>query len=400
MEIRPYLKAVLVFLCAASCAGGASANELDFKLEKTARKIAEAAVARDLSTSTLAVFPFQADERLSKERVNFAIGEILTKELLKQGTFRFTERSQLEEVLKEQKLALSGAVDSKTAAGIGKLAGARLLVLGNVIRLGNSYQITAKLADSETGELITSEIMEVPVKTFEEDAGNYLTLVPETQTIGVFVAMKYGVAKAHSSPAFDCGTLCLEPKNPSGPAVGLPGIGLRYWISRNYMLELSFVKLHMRSSMEIFDGQTALVNLNNDSGLPHVEMNGEVLDMIINRTVKLTDNLKGYGGIGFSRINLGSNASSSNWGSAGGGANFGISFLSSKNTLLTPLIRAGAEWRPQQRLGFGIFSGYNIVNKRITQKAYLQCSGATTQRKMWQADLPRYFLESTLSMYF
>ena len=62
---------------------------------------------------------------------------------------------------------LAGAVDSRTAAQIGKLAGAKLLVLRNVIQLGNSSQLTSKLVDAETGEMITSEITEVPVKTFD-----------------------------------------------------------------------------------------------------------------------------------------------------------------------------------------------------------------------------------------
>ncbi len=52
--------------------------------------------------------------------------------LVKTGQFRVIERQELESILKEQGLSLSGAVDDKTAVEAGKLLGCQLVVLGAI----------------------------------------------------------------------------------------------------------------------------------------------------------------------------------------------------------------------------------------------------------------------------
>jgi hypothetical protein len=56
----------------------------------------------------------------------------LVEGLVQSGKFRVMERKDLDSVLSEQSLSLSGAVDEKTAVQVGKLLGCQLVVLGAV----------------------------------------------------------------------------------------------------------------------------------------------------------------------------------------------------------------------------------------------------------------------------
>jgi hypothetical protein len=89
--------------------------------------------------------------------------------------------------------------------------------------VGNSYQITSKLVNSETGEIIASEINEVPVKVFDEDAERYLVLVPEYQAIGIYLVGGYAPATVKKLIPVTVSGYKLTPANPSaffGPSRG------------------------------------------------------------------------------------------------------------------------------------------------------------------------------------
>ncbi len=65
-----------------------------------------------------------------------AAADSVTHELVNSGRFRVIERSRLDEVLREQDLGDSGRIDPSTAAGIGKVLGVQLVVLGSVTEFG------------------------------------------------------------------------------------------------------------------------------------------------------------------------------------------------------------------------------------------------------------------------
>jgi hypothetical protein len=59
-------------------------------------------------------------------------------------------------VLDEQKLGKSGKLDGNTAARIGKLLGARYLVLGSYFDAMGAFRVDARLVKVETGEIVKS----------------------------------------------------------------------------------------------------------------------------------------------------------------------------------------------------------------------------------------------------
>ncbi len=80
----------------------------------------------------IAVIKIANDSPYGAERLGPAIADWLVQDLVQSGKFRVMERKDLDKVLAEQSLSLSGAVDAKTAVQVGKLLGCQLVVLGAV----------------------------------------------------------------------------------------------------------------------------------------------------------------------------------------------------------------------------------------------------------------------------
>lgn len=393
-----YLKLLAVWLL--SLPAAAVAGELDSRLAAAAGKLASAAEARDLMPSTLAIFPFQADKKLTDKKVNFAVSEILTKSFLKLGKFTVVERAQLEEVMKEQKLGLSGAVDSGTAADIGKLAGARLLVLGNVIQMGKSYQLTAKLVDAQTGEMVASEITELPVKTFDEDADRYLVLVPDTQSVGVFLNLGYGFASTSKLGPQSFETLTLTPTNAE-LSQGLFGFGVRYWPRPRWMVQLDYSSVASSFGSGTENLYTTDSAVTGPAGKFKTGYAGMLLRASLDRSSKISGPLTWHNGAGVAFYALDSLGMDKQDQSV-----YGV-YTVRMNTdfqgdFVTPFLRTGVEWRPQARFGWSLFANLNLLARNFTQSVYVTKSGSDTRHELelWKTTVPRLYIDTSVALYF
>lgn len=104
----------------------------------------------------LAVLPFQTTG-LGNEMGEINVVEQMMTTFYNLNRFKLFERSQLESILEEQKLGMSGVLDASTAAEIGKGIGVDAIVLGSVTRAGRNVAIDARLIDTETAEIITAQ---------------------------------------------------------------------------------------------------------------------------------------------------------------------------------------------------------------------------------------------------
>lgn len=85
------------------------------------------------------------------------VTDALIDELMKTSSVRVLERSQMESILKEQGFQQSGACDgSECAVQIGKLLSIDRIVVGSLGRLGNSYTLSTRIVNVETGEITAS----------------------------------------------------------------------------------------------------------------------------------------------------------------------------------------------------------------------------------------------------
>lgn len=80
----------------------------------------------------IAVIKIENKSPYGSNQIGPALEDWLVEGLVQSGKFRVMERKDLESVLTEQGLSLSGAVDEKTAVQAGKLLGCQLVVLGAV----------------------------------------------------------------------------------------------------------------------------------------------------------------------------------------------------------------------------------------------------------------------------
>lgn len=82
-----------------------------------------------------------------------AVSTMLTTELSDRGEMRVVERQRLQDLLTEQRLALSGRVDESTAIEVGKMLGAQFVIHGSVTSIGPQTRIDMRAVNVETGEI-------------------------------------------------------------------------------------------------------------------------------------------------------------------------------------------------------------------------------------------------------
>lgn len=110
--------------------------------------------------------------------VGQGMADMLTTALVKSGKYTVIERQNLEKILKEQKLGVSGLVTQETAVEAGKLLGVDIAVIGAVTEFGHkkgdvggrvkgiglgvksqsaTVGIDVRLIDTATGEILAAE---------------------------------------------------------------------------------------------------------------------------------------------------------------------------------------------------------------------------------------------------
>ena len=91
------------------------------------------------------------------EEVAKYVQEDVTTALVNSGQFNVVERSKLQSVLDEFKLAQTGLIDPTGAKQIGKLLGADLILTGTLAATGDEWNVNLRLLNTETG-LITAAL--------------------------------------------------------------------------------------------------------------------------------------------------------------------------------------------------------------------------------------------------
>ena len=136
-------------------------------------------IAQAKKKERMAIMPF-AESGSKIDGAGAAAADVLTEVLVKNKRFSLVEREQLDAVIKEQKLGMTGLIDDATAAQVGRLLGVKYMIFGNVNdasakkvkrtarrkdKKGNvvtrpyweiqcNALVTARVIDIETGEIL------------------------------------------------------------------------------------------------------------------------------------------------------------------------------------------------------------------------------------------------------
>ena len=115
---------------------------------------------------TVAVFDFESKDEAVRD-LGPKVAALLNANLSADPQIITVERAELEKVLGEQELGLSGTVSPDTAAKVGHLTGAKVLVTGRVFKADKELILVAKIIGTETsrvyGELVKGTAAAAPI---------------------------------------------------------------------------------------------------------------------------------------------------------------------------------------------------------------------------------------------
>jgi TolB-like protein len=110
-------------------------------------------VSKTINMPYIAVFTFEnADSENGQKDLGKTFSEMLTTALIQTNRFQVLERSQLDKILEEQALGLTGAIDDETAVDVGELIGIDAVVVGSSRYLDDQIEIDARMVDAQSGK--------------------------------------------------------------------------------------------------------------------------------------------------------------------------------------------------------------------------------------------------------
>lgn len=119
---------------------------------------------------TVAILDFEGSDPKSKA-LGPQIGSLLTGYLSADPRLITVEREVLDKLLSEQELGLSGAMTAATAAKVGRLTGAKVIVTGRVFAIDRELVMVAKIISTETsrvfGETVRINANDSPIDASE-----------------------------------------------------------------------------------------------------------------------------------------------------------------------------------------------------------------------------------------
>ena len=106
---------------------------------------------------TAAVLDFQTSGESLRDK-GAEVAALLGADLTSSENIFLVERAELVKILSEQELGLSGNVTPQSAAAVGQLTGAKVLISGRVFRAGDNNLIVAKVMSAETGRVYAETV--------------------------------------------------------------------------------------------------------------------------------------------------------------------------------------------------------------------------------------------------
>ena len=135
--------------------GPAPSAAMSMPATNAAADVTQAEPQTPASVAVLDFSNLQRDPQFSGFQTGIA--DAFTASFAASKRFRVVERTQLEKVMSELRLNRSEAVDARTAQQVGRLIGARYLVLGSFQVFQGDIMINARLLRTETGEVIGAD---------------------------------------------------------------------------------------------------------------------------------------------------------------------------------------------------------------------------------------------------
>ena len=112
---------------------------------------------------TVAILPFDTNAKLDMDDLGQEFPLLLNAYMSQSDKLAFVERGQVDSALDELAIGISGTVDPASAAQIGYLTGAQVLVTGRIFPVQKDLFIVAKIIGVETGR-VYGETAKIPLR--------------------------------------------------------------------------------------------------------------------------------------------------------------------------------------------------------------------------------------------
>src|SRR5436189_2078822 len=116
---------------------------------------------------TVAIFGFESKDEAVRD-LGPKVAALLNANLSAEPQIITVERAELEKVLGEQELGLSGTVSPDTAAKVGHLTGAKILVTGRVFKADKETIVVAKIIGTETSRVYGEIVKGAPASSITD----------------------------------------------------------------------------------------------------------------------------------------------------------------------------------------------------------------------------------------
>ena len=349
-----------------SFVGNASAGPASAKLSSLADFLIKGYLQKPgAAKATVAIFKFNCEKKLEERRIGFAVSELMSHRFVADGTFTVVERGEIGRLLQEQRLQASGAVDNDAAVRLGMLAGAGVVLLGNVQKVGGEYQVNARLVSVETGEVLVSGYAELDEQVFETDAYGYMGSAAQAHPVGLYFLYNYRRSANSMSRSARSGGGANYDYNPHAFAVGIPGIGLRYTPFSKVQVDFAFIT----------------------TGKGGVKTTKQAVTGSYSETSEITTEIYGYRGI---LSYLGSVSPRVRYAVGGGVTKYSLN--SDRDSYVAPLLHGRIEYLMQGRIGLSLAANYDL-----NQKTFL---GVPLFSNIPVLRLDTFSIEPSITIYF
>jgi TolB-like protein len=138
---------------------------------------------------TVAVYNFAGDAEAAS--YGDKVTALVTADLTDETNLVMLERAELNKALQEQAFGSSGMVSSDAAAKIGQITGAKVLVAGEVMKIGDNHLVVvANIIGTETGRLFADKV-EGPADALAQltsDLSRKIALTITSQTANLVIS--------------------------------------------------------------------------------------------------------------------------------------------------------------------------------------------------------------------
>ncbi len=153
----------------------------------------------------IGVVDFQNKTAYGQARLGTSASDILITELAKSGKFIVVERDKIDQILAEQKLDMTGAIDPNTAAKVGKILGLNAIVTGSISQFGSDTQGSEYLLTQSKSQVVKCT---VDIRVVDAETGQIL-----------YADSGSGIAKQHSGGVLGLGTRAGYDESLDGEAL-------------------------------------------------------------------------------------------------------------------------------------------------------------------------------------